>query len=188
MQGIDDPNNSTITSKRMNQRDMRKKKNMIPSRSDSKATNYTEILNSPSDGQKNIVNIWIRSWQLIFHKQLRGKSESVRDMKTSMSLAAMVKDRCLDHSRKGQITRTTVNKVLVWPRQAENPNPYIPKHLRFRQRPVEGRERLEPAMETSVMDKLVPSLLLPLQLGGRHKNGKNGKNNYFCKDTLFWME
>ena len=36
-----------------------------------------------------------------------------------------------------------VNKVLVIRRQMENPNPKIPEHLRFRQRPIEERERLE---------------------------------------------
>ena len=36
-----------------------------------------------------------------------------------------------------------VNKVLVLRRQLSNPNPYIPKHLRFRQRPIVERERLE---------------------------------------------
>ena len=36
-----------------------------------------------------------------------------------------------------------VNNLLVLRRQVENPTPYIPKQLRFRQRPVEERERLE---------------------------------------------
>ena len=36
-----------------------------------------------------------------------------------------------------------VNKLLVMRRQVGNPNPYIPTHLRFRQRPTEERERLE---------------------------------------------
>ena len=53
--------------------------------------NYTEMLSSASDGQKNIVNIWIRSWQLISHVQLRGKS--VRDVKTNILLASMDDDR-----------------------------------------------------------------------------------------------
>ena len=63
---MDDPKNSAITSKGMNQRDMRKRKNMIPLRSGSKATNCTESLSTPSDGPQNIVNIWIRSWQFDF--------------------------------------------------------------------------------------------------------------------------
>ena len=102
VQSMDEPKSSTITAKRMNQRDMRKRKDMIPLRSGSKAANYTEILSPPSDGPKNIVNLWIRSWQLISHTQLRGKS--VSDMRTTFLSASMVKGRNLDQWRKGQIT------------------------------------------------------------------------------------
>ena len=42
-----DSSKSTITSKRMNQRDMRKRKDMVPLRSGSKVMNCTEILSSP---------------------------------------------------------------------------------------------------------------------------------------------
>ena len=91
---MDDPQNSAITFKASEQRDMRKRKDMSPLRSDSKATNKAEILSSPPGGQKNIVNIGIRSWQLISHFQLHGKS--VRDMRTITLLASMVKDRSLD--------------------------------------------------------------------------------------------
>ena len=54
------PKSSAITLKRMNQRDMRERKDTIPSRQGGKATIYTEFLKSPSDGPKNIVNIWTR--------------------------------------------------------------------------------------------------------------------------------
>ena len=37
----------------------------------------------------------------------------------------------------------TVIKCLVLKKQVENRNPYIPKHLRFRQRPIEDKGRLE---------------------------------------------
>ena len=37
----------------------------------------------------------------------------------------------------------TFNKLLVLKEQVENPNPWIPKHWRFRQRPIEERVRLE---------------------------------------------
>ena len=36
-----------------------------------------------------------------------------------------------------------VNTLLVLRKQVENRNPYIPEHMRFRQRPNEERERLE---------------------------------------------
>ena len=81
--------------KRMNQRDTRRKITFRLFLKDSRKMNCTEILSSPSDGQKNIVNIWIRSWQLISHVQLRGKG--VQQLYS--------KDRSPDQGRNGQITR-----------------------------------------------------------------------------------
>ena len=46
----------------------------------------TEIRSSPPYGQKNIVNIWIRSWQMISHLQQREKS--ARGVKTMIPLAS----------------------------------------------------------------------------------------------------
>ena len=51
-------------------------------------TYCSEILTSPSDGLKNVVNFWIRSCQS--HRQLQEKS--VEDMRTILLLASMVKD------------------------------------------------------------------------------------------------
>ena len=36
-----------------------------------------------------------------------------------------------------------VSKLIALKHQVENPNPYIPKHFRFRQRPIEEKARLE---------------------------------------------
>ena len=60
------------------------------------------------------------------------------------------------------------NKLLVLKEQVENPNPWIPKHWRFRKWPSEERERLEQQWKRRGWIVLNP----PLQLGGRHKNGK----------------
>ena len=55
----------------------------------------------------------------------------------------MVKGRNLDQRRKRADFPQAVNKLLVLKKQVENPNPSIPEHFRFRQRPVEERESLE---------------------------------------------
>ena len=57
----------------------------------------------------------------------------------------------------------------------EKPNPYIPKHLRFRQRPIEERERLEQQMGTLGMEQLVSILFLLFNLVDGHKYDKNNK-------------
>ena len=99
------------------------------------------ILKSPSDGPKNVANIWTRSCQLISRTQPQGMS--VRDLRTILLSASMVKDRSLGPMKKRAEYQQAANKVLVLRRQVEKPNPKIRKHLRFRQRPIEERERLE---------------------------------------------
>ena len=49
-------------------------------------------------------------------------------------------------------------------RQVENPNPYIPLHLRFRQQPIEVRERLEQQWRRRRWTKLVPIFFLLITL------------------------
>ena len=78
---MDDPKNSPIISKRMNRRYTRRRKTFRPLQKDIRKTNCTEILSSPSVVSKNILNIWTRSWQLISHTQLLGKS--VSNMRTT---------------------------------------------------------------------------------------------------------
>ena len=111
VQSMDDPKNSAITLERLNQRDMRKRKDMIPLRSGSKATNCTESLSTPLDGPQKIVNIWIRSRQLVSHTPLRGKS--VSDMRTITLSTSMVKGRNLDQRRKWADFPQAINKLLV---------------------------------------------------------------------------
>ena len=77
---MDGPNSSTITSKRMSQCDTQRRKTICRFRVDGRETICKEVLKSPSDGLKNIVNIWSRPCQLIAHTQLQGKS--VEDMGT----------------------------------------------------------------------------------------------------------
>ena len=117
----------------MNQRDTRRSNTFRPSRRDFRKMNCTEILSSPSDGQKNIVNIWSRSWQLISHLQLRGE-------RYENNYTPGVNGQ---RPKKGADYPQLVNNFLVLRRQVENLNLYIPKHSRFRQRPIEERERLD---------------------------------------------
>ena len=79
---------------------------------------------------RNIVKSWIRSCQLISHAQLRRKS--VSDMRRIILSASM---NAADFPQ-------AFNKLLVLKGQVENPNPWILQHWRFRQRPIEERERL----------------------------------------------
>ena len=107
-----------------------KKKRYDPLRLDSKATNYTEIPSSPSDGPKNIVNIWIRSWQLISHTQRRGKS--VSDMRTVILSASMVQGRNLDQ-------RTSSKQNSGSEKTSGESKSVFPKTFTI----IEERERLE---------------------------------------------
>ena len=65
-----------------------------------------------------------------------------------------------------------LNKLLYLKKQVENPKPFIPENLGFRQRPIAERERLEQQWKRWG-GTIGLNLLLLLQLGGRHKNGKN---------------
>ena len=51
-------------------------------------TNFTEMLKMPSDGLKNIVDIWIRSCH---HKKV-----SVKDTRTILLLESLVEDQSRD--------------------------------------------------------------------------------------------
>ena len=70
------------------------KRDTIPSCKDGKMTIFSEILKLSSDGMKNIVDIWTRSCPLISHTQQQ--ELSVKDMRTILLLASMVKDTSLD--------------------------------------------------------------------------------------------
>ena len=77
VQSMDGPKSSTSTSKRMSQRDTRRRNSIRLLRTDGTETNYPANLKTPSDGPKNIVNTRIRSCQLIgfTHTQLQGRKE-----------------------------------------------------------------------------------------------------------------
>ena len=91
---MDLPKINRITSNRETQLETQGRNNIRLVQQDGTGTSYTEILKPPSDGLKNIVNIWIRSCQLLSHAQLQ--EESVKAMRTSLLLASMVKDQSLD--------------------------------------------------------------------------------------------
>ena len=93
MQGKDRPNDNFIITKRKIHDEM-PDKNTIASCKGGKMTIYTKIINSPSDGLKNIVDIWIRSCQLISDTRLQ--EVSVKDMRTILLLVSMVKDKSRD--------------------------------------------------------------------------------------------
>ena len=78
VQSMDGPKSSTSTSKRMSQRDTRRRNNIRLLRTDGTETNYPANLKTPSDGPENIVNTRIRSCQLISHTQLQGRKERER--------------------------------------------------------------------------------------------------------------
>ena len=79
--------------------------------------------------------------RVISHIQLREKS--VRDVKTIIFLASIFQGPIPGPMLKRADFPQAVNKLLLFKKQVENTNPYVPQHLRFRQRPIEERERLE---------------------------------------------
>ena len=91
-------------------------------RPNGKMTIFSEILKLSSDGMKNIVDIWTRSCPLISHTQL--KELSVKDMRTILLLASMVKDTSRDQWRIEQISHMQFT-------------------ISFRPRPIEEKARLE---------------------------------------------
>ena len=178
---MDEPKGSTITSKRMSQLDTRRRNTIRPVRTDGTETNCVEILKSPSDGPKNIVvNIWIRSCQLISHTQPQGKSEKC--MRTILLLASTVKDQCLDQWRTGQISHKPFTNLPQWNSKWRNQirtsqNICDSENVNRRKSTVwnvNGNDG-----DGTIGHKILPSL----QLGGRHRNGKNGKNN-LCSFAL----
>ena len=76
---VDGPKRSTITSKRKNQRDTRRRHTFRLLRTDGTDTSDNDILKQLSNGVKDVGNIWIRSCQLISHIQLQGKNVSDLD-------------------------------------------------------------------------------------------------------------
>ena len=88
---MDLPKGNMITSKREIQLETHRRKNICRLRTDGTETNCVEILKSPSDVVKNIVNIWIPSCQLISHTQPQEKS--VEEGEPSYSWRQMVEDQ-----------------------------------------------------------------------------------------------
>ena len=142
----------------MIQRDTRRRITFRRLRTDGTETSCFEILRSPSDGLKNIVNVWIRSCQLISHIQLQGKS--VKDMRTVFLSVLMVKDRSLDQWRKGQTSHTQWTKFSFWGSKWRIQIRISLKRLRFRQRPIGWRT----AMQTMEMEYLVSIFLFLFNL------------------------
>ena len=110
----------------MNQRDTRERSDTIPVSLGGKKTTCTEILKSPSDGLKNIVNIWIRSCQLIF-SHIASRKERER-YENNFSFGVNGQGPKPGPKKKRANFAQTMNKLLVLKQQVENPNQYIPGH------------------------------------------------------------
>ena len=89
-----------------------------------------EILKSPSNGPKNIVNIRIRSCQLISHTQ---KERHIYE--NTYTLCVNGQGPKLGPMKNGADYTQTVNKLLIMRQQVGKPNPHTSKQMRFRQRP-----------------------------------------------------
>ena len=126
--------------------------------------------------RRTYVNIWTRSWQLISHTQLRGKS--VSDMRTIIFSTSVIKDRNLDQWRKGQITHTQYTNFWLWENKwgiqirislniydSDSDQLKNVKDWNSNGNVGDGTEGL--------------NLLLPLHSDGRHKNDKDERRIYF---------
>ena len=177
---MEDLKNNTITSKRMNQRDTRRGETTRQFWKDFRKMNCSEILNSPSDGLKNIVSVWIRSCSLISHIQLRG--QSVSDMNTTILLAPMVKDQSQDREEKNRLPASGKQssghaKTSGEPKSVYPPTFTIPTATGRRTSKIGtgdvGDGQVGPKLLLLPHHRLGGLLLLRNQPGGRQKIGRN---------------
>ena len=80
-----------------------------------KETNCIEIVKAPSDGPKKIINMWIRSWQLLSHTQLHNYTFGVDGQGPK---PGPVKNRA-DFPQ-------AIHQLIALVKQVEKPNPPTP--------------------------------------------------------------
>ena len=99
--------------------------------------NGIEILKSPSEGPKNNVNMWIRLMSIDFSYTATCKERERYENNLTLGVNGQG-PRPGPMKNRGDFQQTVRQLVALKP-QAEKPNPCIPKHMRFRQRPREER-------------------------------------------------
>ena len=167
--------NNTITSTRMNGRDTRRREDMIRVCTDFRNTNCTDIPNSPSDEQRNIVSIWTRLCSLISQHTATWRER--QRYENSYTLGFNGQGPKTRPMKKRADYPQAVNTLLVLRRQVENP---IRIFLNIRDADSDHLKNVKDwNSNRDVGDGTIGLNLLPLQTRGRHKNGKNGKNNLF---------
>ena len=127
---------------------------------DGRETNCTEIRRSPSDGTKNIVNISLVA--IDFSCTATRKERERYENNDTLGVNGQ-------GPKPGAMKKTAdfpqaVNKLLAPNKQLVNPNPQIPAHLRFRQRPTEEKGKSGTAMETLGLETFVSIFCLPFNL------------------------
>ena len=136
-----DPKNSMTISKRMNQRDMRKKKGYdsmtLRVQGDELHRNVQFGIGWTEEHCQHLDSLLAIDFSCSATRQERTRCENkyTHGVNGRRPKPGPMKKRA-DHPQ-------AVNKVLVLRRQVENRNPYVPKQLPFRQRPIQERERLE---------------------------------------------
>ena len=146
-------------------------------RTDGKMTNCTEILKLPLDGRRIIVDTWIARINI---SDTGTRSERSR---YDNNLMVGVNDQ---RPKPGPIKHRpdfsrAVHTLAAWQHQKRKTNPYIPKHLRERQRPIE--ERYWNVNRKVGFGASIGHIILPLlrQHGGVHRNDKNCKDSEYGK-------
>ena len=171
-----DPKNSAIISKRKNHRDTRRRWTFRLLRKEFRKTYCTEIPSSSSDGTKNICQYSDSLMTIDFsHKTTRKERQRYENN--------YILDVSDQGPKPGPMKKRTdyphaVYKLLTLRKQVGDPNSHIPKHLRFRQRPTEKRERLEQQWKRWEWNRWSQSSSSSTT-GGRHKNDKDERRIYF---------
>ena len=105
-----------------------------------KSTRRTD-LSSPSHGPKNIVNV-LESLMCIDFSYTAARKERQR-YENNNTLGLNRQGPQPGPMQNRADFRHAFHQLIALKKQVEKPNPHIPEHMRFRQRPLEERERLE---------------------------------------------